>query len=125
MSDAGGEYKSKAFGQLMHDQGIHVYESAPHTPQQNSHAEQFIHTLMDKAQAMHLHACLPDSYWEFAVQHVVHVYNRTPKRGLNWRTPHELIYKAPPTVSHLRVFGCTAYVHLPVDTRGGKLQPKS
>ena len=79
MSNAGGEYKSKAFGQLMRDQGIHVYESAPHTPQQNSCAERFIHTLMDKAQAMCLHACLPDSYWEFAVQHVVHVYNRTPK----------------------------------------------
>ena len=32
MSDAGGEYKSKAFGQLMCNQGIHVYESALHTP---------------------------------------------------------------------------------------------
>jgi len=125
MSDAGGEYKLKAFGQLMCDQGIHVYESAPHTPQQNGHAEQFIRTLMDKAQAMCLHACLPDSYWEFAVQHAVHVYNRTPKQGLNWRTPHELIHKAPPTVSYLHVFGCTAYVHLPADTHGGKLQPKS
>jgi len=39
MSDVGREYKSKAFGQLMHDQGIHVYESAPHTPQQNGRAE--------------------------------------------------------------------------------------
>ena len=88
MSNAGGEYKLKAFRQLMHNQGIHVYESAPHTPQQ----------------AKRLHACLPDSYWEFAVQHAVHVYNCTPKQGLNWRTPHELIYKAPPTVSHLYVF---------------------
>jgi len=109
----------------MHDQGIHVYESAPHTPQQNSHAERFIRTLMDKAQAMCLHACLPDLYWEFAVQHAVHVYNCTPKRGLNWRTPHELIYRAPPTVSYLCVFRCAAYVHLPADTCGGKLQPKS
>ena len=83
MSDAGGEYKSKAFRQLMHDQGIHIYESAPHTPQQNGCAERFIRTLMNKAQAMRLHTCLPDSYWEFAIQHAVHVYNHTPKRGLN------------------------------------------
>jgi len=83
MSDIKGEYKSKAFGQLMCDHGIHVYKSAPHTPQQNSRAEQFICTLMDKAQAMQLHACFPDSYWEFAVQHAVHVYNRTPKQSLN------------------------------------------
>jgi len=63
----------------MRDQGIHVYESVPHTPQQNGRAEQFICTLMDKAQVMCLHACLSDSYWEFAVQHAVHVYNHTPK----------------------------------------------
>ena len=39
MSDQGREYKSKAFKQLMCDNGIHVYDSAPHTPQQNGHAE--------------------------------------------------------------------------------------
>ena len=31
---------------------------------------------MDKAQAMYLHACLPDdSYCEFLILHVAHVYN--------------------------------------------------
>ena len=35
MSDQGGEYKLKAFEQLMCNNGIHVYDSAPHTPQQN------------------------------------------------------------------------------------------
>ena len=39
MSNAGGEYKSKAFGQLMRDHGIHIYESMPHIPQQNRQAE--------------------------------------------------------------------------------------
>ena len=63
----------------MHDQGTHVYESVPYMPEQNGQAEQFIHTLMDKAQVMCLHACLSDSHWEFAVQHVVHVYNYTLK----------------------------------------------
>jgi transposase InsO family protein len=33
MSDAGGEFKSTAYKQLMCDHGIHIYESAPHTPQ--------------------------------------------------------------------------------------------
>jgi hypothetical protein len=125
MSDAGGEFKSAAYKQLMRDHGIHIYESAPHTPQQNGRAERFIRTLMDKAQAMRLHACLPPSYWEFAFAHAAHVYNRTPKQGLNWRTPSELLLGKPPSISHLRVFGCGAYVHLPADTRGGKLEPKS
>ena len=33
ISNVGEEYKLKAFGQLMYNHGIHVYESVPHTPQ--------------------------------------------------------------------------------------------
>ena len=80
---------------------------------------------MDKAQAMHLHACLPDSYWEFTILHVAHVYNMMPMNRLNWRTPLELLKGEKPSVSHLHVFGCGAYVHLPDETCKGKLQPKS
>jgi hypothetical protein len=80
---------------------------------------------MDKAQAMHLHACLPDSYWEFTILHAAHVYNMMPMNRLNWRTPLELLKGEKSSVSHLRVFGCGAYVHLPDEIRKGKLQPKS
>jgi hypothetical protein len=80
---------------------------------------------MDKAQAMCLHACLPDSYWEFMILHAAHVYSMTSMNRLNWRTPLELLKEEKPSVSHLRVFGCSAYVHLPDETRKGKLQPKS
>ena len=54
MSDAGGEYKSDAFLKILKDEGITVRQSAPHTPQQNGHAERFMRTVMDKAQAMRL-----------------------------------------------------------------------
>jgi transposase InsO family protein len=39
MSDAGGEYKSNEFLNELKDNGIKVLQSAPHTPQQNGHAE--------------------------------------------------------------------------------------
>ena len=39
MFDAGGEYKSKAFDSMLKEQGIHILQSAPHTPQQNAHVE--------------------------------------------------------------------------------------
>jgi hypothetical protein len=60
------------------DKGIRILQSIPHTPQQNGHAERFNHTLMDKAQSIQLEACFPQSWWEFAVEHAVHLYNRTP-----------------------------------------------
>ena len=72
MSDAGGEYKSDAFLKMLKDNGINVMQSTPNTPQQNGRAEQFNRTCMDKAEAMHHQACLPQSYWEFAVEHAVH-----------------------------------------------------
>ena len=78
MSDAGGEYKSDAFLKTLKDARIKILQSAPHTLQQNGRAERFMCTIMDKAQAMRLEACLPDSWWEFTVLHALHCYNRTP-----------------------------------------------
>ena len=80
---------------------------------------------MDKTQAMCLHACLLDSYWEFTLLHACFLYNITPMNRLNWRTPHELLKGEKPLVSHLKVFRCGAYGHFPDETWKGKLQPKS
>ena len=125
MSDAGGEYKSEAFDSMLKERGIKILQSAPHTHQQNGRAERFIRTVMDKAEAMRIEAGIPDSWWEFAVLHAVHVYNRTPMKRLDWKTPYELLYGEQPRVDHLRVFGCGAYVHIPPETRKNKLAPKS
>lgn len=86
-------------------------------PQQNGRAERFNRTLMEKAQALHFDACLPQNWWEFAVEYAVHVYDRTPLRHLKWRTPFEELNKAKSDVSHLRVFGCGAYIFIPEDIR--------
>ena len=61
MSDAGGEYKSRAFDDLLKGEGIHIFQSAPHTPQQNGCTEHFMHTVMDKSEAMWHEACIPDN----------------------------------------------------------------
>jgi hypothetical protein len=80
---------------------------------------------MDKAQAMRLEACLLQSWWEFGVMHATHCYNRTPISHLNWQTPFALLNNEIPDISHLRVFGCSAYVHIPESHRKNKLSPKS
>jgi transposase InsO family protein len=125
MSDAGGEYKSDAFLKTLKDAGIKILQSAPHTPQQNGRAERFMHTLMDKAEAMRHEACLPQNWWEFAIQHAAHIYNRTSLHHLQWKTPFKLLNGQVPDISHLQVFGCGAYVHIPKDVRVNSLSPKS
>ena len=68
---------------------------------------------------------IPQSWWEFSVEHATYVYNQTPLHCLNWQTPFELLYKERPSVSHLRVFGCGAYVFIPAEIRANKLTLKS
>ena len=81
---------------------------------------------MDKAQAARLEACIPQNWWEFAVNYAVHVYNRTPlKREDSFKTPFERLQRTKPDVAHLRVFGCGAYVFLPEDIRTNTLSPIS
>ena len=41
MSDAGGEYKSQEFLNVLKSRGVKVLQSVPYTPQQNGHAERF------------------------------------------------------------------------------------
>ena len=101
MSDTGGEYKSKAFDKMLKDRGIEVLQSIPYAHQQNGRAERIIHTLMEKAESMRLQACLPQSWWEFSVEHATHVYNRTPLRRLNWQTSYQLLSNERPSVEHL------------------------
>ena len=89
--------------------------SVPHMHQQNGHAERLNRTLIEKAQALRFETCLPQSYWEFSVEFAVHVYNRTPVKRIAWRTPFEVLNGTQPDISHLRVFGCGAYVYIPDD----------
>jgi hypothetical protein len=123
--DRGGEFTSKVAEEFLAKNGIKALYSVPEMHQQNGRAERFIRTIMDKAQAMRLDTYLPQSYWEFAVDYAVHVYNRTPLNRLKWITPYEFVDKKVPDVGHLRVFGSGAYVFLPENRRPNKLSSKS
>jgi hypothetical protein len=125
MSDASREYKSDIFLKVLRENGIRVLQSTPYTPQQNGCTECFNRTIMDKAEAMQHDACLSDKWWEFTVEHTIHLYNCTPVEHLQWCTPFQEMYRAIPDISHLTVFGCSAYVYLSLEMCKDKLTPKS
>jgi hypothetical protein len=95
--------------------------------QQNGRAERFIRTIVEKAQAVCLEACIPQNWWEFAVNYTVHVYNHTPLKhsSSDYKMPFERLQCTKPDVAHLRVFRCGAYVFLPEDMRNNNLSPRS
>jgi hypothetical protein len=67
---------------------------------------------------------LPNYFWAKTVAIVVYIMNRTPTTTVHGMTPEEKFTCKKPDVSHLRVFGCIAYVHV-LDEKRSKLDPKA
>ena len=67
---------------------------------------------------------LGQEFWAEAVETACYLVNRSPSSMLEDNTPHEVWTGKKPSLSHLRVFGCDAYVHVPKKKRT-KLDNKS
>jgi hypothetical protein len=109
----GGEFCGKEFEQFCKQCGIACQNTTPYTPQQNGVAERMNMMLMDKARSMLSGAKLAQEFWEEAVDTTRYLVNRSPSSSLVDSTPHEVWFDKKPTLSHLRVFGCNAFVHVP------------
>jgi hypothetical protein len=80
-------------------------------------------TLQEAALSMILHDGLSKAFWEEAVCNAAYVRNRVITTATAV-TPYERWYGKKPDVSNLRVFGCTAYAHVP-DASRQKLDQKA
>ena len=65
-----------------------------------------------------------DYFWAEVVATAVYIMNRTPTTTVHGMMPEEKYTGRKPDISHLKVFGCIAYVHIP-DERRTKLDPKA
>jgi hypothetical protein len=65
---------------------------------------------------------LPMFLWGEASSTTVYIQNRSPHRILGDKTPEEAFTSVKPEVSHLRIFGCPVYIHVPKEKRT-KLEP--
>ncbi|GAA5919125.1 hypothetical protein JCM5296_003862 [Sporobolomyces johnsonii] len=52
-------------------------------------------------------------FWGYALSAAVYLYNRTPTSALNGKTPYESYHGTPPSLDHLRPWGCSAWLSLP------------
>ena len=69
-------------------------------------------------------AGLSDGFWKHAVRTAVHVYNVALISKAKFLTLKEMWSGSKPDISHLRIFGCVAYVHV-LKGKRRKLYPKS
>ena len=122
-SDRAREYEFGEFRDHLQVQGIQHELTAPYSPEQNGVSERVNQTLNSNIRAMLIQAKLGEEYWEDALYFATYVKNRTPSSSLDWKTPYERYFGFAPSVSHLRVFGCLAFVQKPVYQRQSKFSP--
>ncbi len=119
-----GEFVSKKFDAFLAECGIQRQMNAPYSSQQNGVAERANRTIMECARNMILAQGLELEFWGKVLNTVVYIKNRCPSKALNSKTPQEAWSGRKPNVSHLRVFGCKAFAHVP-DEKRTKLESKS
>ena len=122
-TDRGGEYISKEFLRFCRENGIHKHFTTRYTPQQNGVDERNNRTIMDMTRSMLKAKHLPNDYWAEVVHCAVYILNRCPTKAVMNRVLEEAWSGRKQGVTHMRVFGCVAYAHIPDQLRR-KLEAK-
>ena len=93
------------------------------TPQENRVVEHLNRTILEITRTMIYESSLARNLWPFTVQYTQEILNRLLMQALaEDKIPYEVFYLKKLPMKHLQVFGCQAYIHIPLE---GKLGSKS
>ena len=81
-------------------------------------------TLVESIRSMLADSELPKRFWVETLSTATYLCNRSPTNAVQDKTPYEAWTGNKPDVSHLRIFGCDVYSHVPKDERS-KLDSKT
>jgi hypothetical protein len=74
-------------------------------------------TLMEKERCMRSGVRLGQEFWEKEMGTTCYLVNQSPSSVLYFNTPHKVWAGKKPSLTHLKVFFCYAYVHVPKENR--------
>ena len=109
-SNNGGEYEKLEFKGAA--EGIRLIRTVSSKARQNGIAKRMNRTLNEHARSMRINCGMPKTFWANVVSTVAYLINRGPSVPLGFKIPEEVWTKKELKYSHLRTFGCTAYVHV-------------
>ena len=132
-TDQGTEFRNQTLKEFWEAYGVRATFSLVNTPQHNGKVERLNRTIgtitgvnMRAAKAPHPLWAEAERYslWAEAERYSLVLYNRRP-RSDGRPAPIQLLTgrSDPPRIDHLRVWGCTAYVKMPMTMRRDKFDP--
>jgi hypothetical protein len=121
-SDNGTEYVNKIFSELLKSKGILYQTTCINTPEQNGVSERKNRHLLNVIRSLPFQNNVPKTYWSDAVLTATYLINRLPSARLRNMSPLKIFKGRKIDLDHIRVFGCTCFVHI---KRNDKLDKKS
>lgn len=117
-TDNGSEFVSKAGSRFLKSEGL-IHELSPvYSPQMNGKPERFMQTVTNRALCMMFTSGCPSYLWDKAFAYANYVTCRLPcTQNDNNLSPYEAWNGVAPKLRQLRIFGCTAYAHIPSQKR--------
>lgn len=96
--------------QLFLQKGINHQKTCSDTPQQNGVLERKHRYLLETARALLFQCRVSIQYWGDCLLTTTYLITRTPLSSINNISPYEKLFQIPPSLNHLRIFGCLCYV---------------
>ena len=109
--DGAGEYVSNDIKQLCSRKGVRLEFSAPYTPQENGKVERNWGTITPMARCLLEQSGLEKEYWPYELNKASEIKNFCFHSGIQ-KTPFEAMYKKKPNLESIKLFGCSACVHV-------------
>lgn len=120
-SDGGGEFVNKEAARFYLKEGIIHETSPPYNPQLNGKAERSMRSISDKMVCLMFTAGAPSYLWKDAAAYAVQLHDVLPcSANKDNKSPFELLNGYSPSLKRFKVWGCTAMVHIPKESRAEK-----
>lgn len=116
-SDNGCEFVNKNLSDYLKTFGIVHQRTTAYTPGQNGTAERMNRSIVEKARCLLFQENLEKRFWAEAVNTAIYIRNRSTVSGLGEKTPFEMWTRKKPDVSHFKIFGSVAMVHVAKEKR--------
>lgn len=119
-TDNGLEFTGKTLEEIIREKGIIHELTQVEGPWQNP-CERDNRTIVEKVRSILSEGAFPPLLWDELANTVAYIHNRVLNRREKEKTPFELLFKTKPSVYHLKVLGCTAYVNKLFNEKESKL----